>query len=510
MDYEFLDAEARQSFQDLVNELRQQMLGDQFQNLQQGMESLTKEDLGPIREMMRALNELLAKHVRGGATEEDFREFMDRFGHMFPPGIETLEDLVAHLERQAEQMASLLKSMPEDMRRQLEDTMRALLQDDDLQMELMQMTDFLEQITGHPLGRPYSFSGDDPVGLDEAMDLMRSLNEVDQLERQLRQAIREMDFDLIDKDLARELLGPEAAAELEELRRLTTLLQESGLAKQGRRDLELTAKGIRRIGEAALRDLFAELRRDRVGQHDARARGAGSEQVTETKPWEFGDPFLVDIGTSIGNAVRRAGPGVPLKIEVSDLEVHRTESLITSSTVIAVDMSRSMFNNGAFIEAKRVALALNTLIKTRFPRDYLGLVVFSYFAMELNPDRLLQSDWVDWSGTNIEVALEKARQMLSKQTSTNRQIILITDWRPRPTWGSRGEEGTIEDMLREVKRCTRSGIRINTFMMDHDPSSMALAQAMMRINKGRVFFGAPGGVGRYVLVDYMRNRRKRI
>ena len=265
-----------------------------------------------------------------------------------------------------------------------------------------------------------------------------------------------MDFDLIDKDLARELLGPEAAAELEELQRLTTLLQESGLAKQGRRDLELTAKGIRRIGEAALRDLFAELRRDRVGQHDARARGAGSEQVTETKAWEFGDPFLVDIGTSIGNAVRRAGPGLPLKIEVSDLEVHRTESLITSSTVIAVDMSRSMFNNGAFIEAKRVALALNTLIKTRFPRDYLGLVVFSYFAMELNPDRLLQSDWVDWSGTNIEVALEKARQMLSKQTSTNRQIILITDWRPRPTWGSCGEEGTIEDMLREVKRCTRS------------------------------------------------------
>jgi uncharacterized protein with von Willebrand factor type A (vWA) domain len=510
MDYEFLDADARQSFQDLVNELRQQMLGDQFQSLQQGMESLTKEDLGPIKEMMRALNELLAKHVRGGATEEDFREFMARFGHMFPPGIETLEDLVAHLERQAEQMASLLKSMPEDMRRQLEETMRALLQDDDLQMELMQMTDFLEQITGHPLGRPYSFSGDTQVGLDEAMDLMRSLNEVDQLERQLRQAIREMNFDLIDKDLAKELLGPEAAAELEELKRLTTLLQESGLAKQGRRDLELTAKGIRRIGEAALRDLFAELRRDRVGQHDARARGVGSEQVTETKPLEFGDPFLVDIGTTLSNAVRRSGPGVPVKLEASDLEVHRTESLITSSTVIAVDMSRSMFNNGAFIEAKRVALALNTLIKTRFPRDYLGLVVFSYFAMELNPDRLLQSDWVDWSGTNIEVALEKARQMLSKQTSTNRQIILITDWRPRPTWGSRGEEGTIEDMLREVKRCTRSGIRINTFMMDHDPSSMALAQAMMRINKGRVFFGAPGGVGRYVLVDYMRNRRKRI
>ena len=510
MDYEFLDPDARQEFQDLVTELRQQMLGDQFRNLQQGLESLSAEDLGPVREMMRALNQLLAKHLRGGATEQDFREFMETFGSFFPPGINSLEDLVEHLERQAELMASLLKSMPEEMRRQLEATMQALLQDDELQMELMQMADFLEQITGRPLGHRFQFSGDDSLGLDEAMDLMRSLNDADELERQLRQAIREMDFDSVDRDLVRQLLGDQAAAEIEELRRLTTLLQESGLAKQGRRDIELTAKGIRRIGESALRDLFAELRRDRVGQHDARARGSGSEQVSETKPWEFGDPFLVDIGTSIGNAVRRAGPGVPLKLDVADLAVHRTEALITSSTVIAVDMSRSMFNNGAFIEAKRVALALNTLIKTRFPRDYLGLVVFSYFAMELNPDRLLQSDWVDWSGTNIEVALEKARQILSKQSATNRQIILITDWRPRPTWGSYGEEGTIEDMLREVKRCTRSGIRINTFMMDRDPSSMALAQTMMRINKGRVFFGAPGGVGKYVLVDYLRNRRKRI
>jgi uncharacterized protein with von Willebrand factor type A (vWA) domain len=201
---------------------------------------------------------------------------------------------------------------------------------------------------------------------------------------------------------------------------------------------------------------------------------------------------------------------VPVEIVPGDLEVHKREALSTSATVIAMDMSRSMFNNGAFPEAKRVALALNTLIKTRFPRDYLTLVVFSYFAMELNPERLLQSDWVDWSGTNIEVALAKARQLLAKRKSQNRQIILITDWRPRPTWGPYGDEGTVEDMLREVKRCTRAGIRINSFLMDRDPTSLALAQAMMRINKGRVFFGAPGQVGRYVLVDYLKNKRKRV
>jgi uncharacterized protein with von Willebrand factor type A (vWA) domain len=294
------------------------------------------------------------------------------------------------------------------------------------------------------------------------------------------------------------------------LRQFAKLLEEAGLAKRNGNDIELTARGIRRIGERALKDLFAELRQDRHGEHDNRDRGASSEQVSETKAWEFGDPFLLDIAASIGNAVRRGGPGLPVEIEPGDLEVHKREALSTSATVIAMDMSRSMFNNGAFPEAKRVALALNTLIKTRFPRDYLTLVVFSYFAMELDPERLLQSDWVDWSGTNIEVALAKARQLLAKRKSQNRQIILITDWRPRPTWGPYGDEGTVEDMLREVKRCTRAGIRINSFLMDRDPTSLALAQAMMRINKGRVFFGAPGQVGRYVLVDYLRNKRKRI
>ena len=510
MDYEFIDEDARQAFQDLVNELRQKMLGDQFRSLQQGLESMSAEDLEPMREMLRELNQLLAKHLRGGATEQDFRDFMDRFGHLFPPGIESLDDLVEYLERQAEQMASLLKSMPEEMRRQLEETMQALLQDESLQMDLMQMADLIEQITGRPLGRAQPFSGDTPVGLDEAMDLMRGLNEVDELERQLREAMRNLDFESVDQDLMRELMGPEGLAALEEIARVAKLLEEAGLARRDGHDMQLTPRGIRVLGERTLRDLFAELRQDRVGQHDLSTRGSSSEQISETKPWQFGDPFLLDIGASLGNAVRRSGPGLPVKLDAKDLEVYRREALTTSSTVIAMDMSRSMFSNGAFSEAKRVAFALNSLIKSHYPRDYLELVVFSYFAMELAPERLLQSDWVDWSGTNIEVALIKARQLLGRRQSANRQIILITDWRPRPTWGPFGDEGTIEGMLKEVKRCTRAGIRINTFMMDRDPTSMALAQTMMRLNKGRVFFAAPGKIGRYVLVDYLKNKRKHV
>jgi uncharacterized protein with von Willebrand factor type A (vWA) domain len=510
MDYEFMDQQARDDFQELVNELRQKMLGDQFRMMQEGLERMTQEDLGPIRDMVRALNELLMKHVRGGATEEDFRRFMEQYGPFFPDSIQNIDDLVAYMEQQAEAMASLLASMPDEMRRELMQTMQALLQDEQLQYELMQMADLIEQITGRPLGRRYPFSGDTPVSFDEAFDIMHDLGEVDELERQLRDAIRNLDFDQVDEDLMRRLLDQDAVNALNDMRRLTELLQDAGFAKRESNDFELTARGVRRLGERTLRDLFAEMRQDRLGNHDQANRGSSSEQVSETKPWEFGDPFLVDISTSVSNAIRRNGPGIPVKIEATDLEVHRREALISSATVIAMDMSRSMFSNGAFYEAKRVAFALNTLIKTRFPRDDLRLVVFSYFAMELKPERLLQSDWVDWSGTNIELALAKSRELLSKNKSANRQIILITDWRPRPTWGPYGDEGTIEGMLQEVRRCTRSGIRINTFMMDNAPSSMALAQHMMRMNKGRVFFGTPGKMGRYVLVDYLKNKRKRL
>jgi uncharacterized protein with von Willebrand factor type A (vWA) domain len=510
MDYEFVDQAAREAFQELVDELRQKMLGDQFKMMQQGLERMTQEDMGPIREMVQELNQLLAKHARGGATDADFRQFMARFGHMFPDNIDSIDDLVEYLEQSASQMASLLASMPAEMRQQMMETMQALMQDEQLQSELMQMGDLIEQITGRPLGRRYPFQGDDPVGFDEAFDVMRDLHNVDELERQLRQAMRDLDFDSVDEDLLQKLLGPDATNTLNDMRRMAKLLEEAGIARRDGRDMTLTPRGVRRLGERTLRDLFAELRQDRVGQHDQPQRGQSAEQVSETKPWEFGDPFLVDIGTSIGNAVRRRGPGIPIEIEPKDLEVDRRESLISSATVIAMDMSRSMFSNGAFYEAKRVAFALNTLIQSRYPRDYLQLVVFSYFAMELKPERLLQSDWVDWSGTNIELALSKSRELLSKLKSSNRQIILITDWRPRPVWGPFGDEGTVEGMLREVRKCTRAGIRINTFMMDSDPSSMALAQAMMRMNKGRVFFGAPGKMGRYVLVDYLKGKKKRI
>ena len=124
--------------------------------------------------------------------------------------------------------------------------------------------------------------------------------------------MRNLDFDTVDRDLMRRILGAEAEAALEEMARFAKILEEAGLAKRNGNDIQLTPRGIRRMGERALKDLFAELRQDRHGQHEQRDRGSSAEQVHETKPWEFGDPFLVDIGASLGNAIRRSGPGLPV------------------------------------------------------------------------------------------------------------------------------------------------------------------------------------------------------
>jgi uncharacterized protein with von Willebrand factor type A (vWA) domain len=524
LDYEFMDEKAREAFDELVGDLRQKMLGNYFEGMKQGLQNLTPEDLGPVREMVKELNKLLSKHLSGEDTEQDFRDFMSRFGHMFPPEVQDIDDLVEYMQRQAAQMASLMKSLSDDQRQELQDMMEQLLRDDRLAWDLAQMAGLLEAITGEPLGRQFMFAGDSSLGLDEAMDLFGRLGEFDELERQFQEAMREFDAGRIDPDLAERLLGPEAAAMLEEVQRLARTLEEAGLIRQGQRSLELTPKAIRLLGERALKEIFAELRSDRTGQHDARIRGQGSEQQTDTKQWEFGDPFLLDIGKSISNAVFRHGPGTPVKMDVKDLEVYRTESLVTASTVIVLDMSMSMIRSGAFAEAKRVALALDTLMRSRFPRDYLELVVFSYFAVELKAGRLLQSDWsMNPRGTNIQEALHRARRLLSKRkSSANRQIILITDGQPTMYTASDGQvirgwspyewprysPEAMEETLKEVRRCTLDGITMNTFLMAGDPELVAFAKLMTEINKGRVFLTTPGRLGHYILFDYLSGKSK--
>ena len=515
--YEFMDPEAWRKFQELLRSLRQQMLQPFLKGMQQALSGMTREDLARMREMVQDLNRMLREKARGG--EPDFKGFMDKWGQNFP-GVGSLDELMDQIGRQIAQMQSLMRSMSPEQRQQLQDMMQAaLLQDERLDAALSQLAQTLGQLMPlDEMSRRYDFRGDDTVTLDEAMRLMDELGQLDRLERQVRGAQSPADLDKIKPEDVDRLLGPEAARDLERLREIAKKLEEAGyLERQGDR-LQLTARAIRKIGDKALSDIFARLARDRFGRHAVEHRGAGGDRTDEAKRYEFGDPFLLDLRETLMNAVERNGPGTPLRLTPDDFEVFRTELSTQAATVVMLDMSRSMINNGCFFAAKKVALALSALIRGQFPRDSLSIIGFSLYAREFTQAQLPGLSWTEWNvGTNMHAGFALARQLLGRRPGTNKQIIMITDG--EPTAHMEGGEAqfayppthrTLKETLVEVQRCTREGIVINTFMLEQSSMLTSFVDEMARINHGRAFFATPERLGEYVLVDYVSARRKRV
>ena len=517
-DYDFMDSGAREDFDALMQELQQQFLQQYFQGMQESLQNLTQGDLAQIAEMVRDLNELVKQKLQG--DDPDISDFMNRWGHMFPPGIETFDQLMDYMSNQMAQMQSLMNSMSPEMRRQLEEMMDGLLQDNRLAWDLFELGTNLERM--NPSSFPdndFRLFGDEPVTLQEALRLMGDLNDMEELEQQLRHALRTNDATNIDADDLGKVLGEEARQFAQELQRLTKELEDAGLIrKRGENSWELTPQAMRKIGDKALTDIFNRIRGGDIGDHNRDKSGVGVEITDETKRWEFGDPLHLNTLKTVSNAVLREGPGTPVRIRPDDFEIDRTISQTRASTVIAIDMSYSMFWDGAFQAGQRVGLALDTLIRSKFPKDWVSVVAFSYFVLPIQSHMLLDTYWVEFGGgTNFQEVLRQSRQILGRQGGNNKQIILITDGEPttynwtesdlRADYGRRGG-GLIEATMREVMRCTRDNITINTFMLDQSPSLLRFVQLMTKINKGRAFVASPHSLGSYVVSDYVSNRNK--
>jgi uncharacterized protein with von Willebrand factor type A (vWA) domain len=518
-EYDFMDPEARQQFEELLQMLQQQVMQSYFKGLQQGLQSMTPEAMHQMQQMVRDLNNLLEKHRRGEDTEDDFQDFMKKWGEFFPDGINNVDDLANHLQQQIQQMESLLNSMTPEMRRQLEDMVDALFQDGDFQQEMSRLAQNLGRM--NPSGgapNDFQFGGDEPLTLQEAMHLMGDMNRLDQLEREFMQAIRSNDASNIDADEIGRLLGEEAQRMTEQMQQLTKMLEEAGLIRRKGSDWELTPKAVRKIGERALKDIFGSLKSATFGDHTIEKSGVGLERLNETKPYQYGDPFAIDVERSIMNAITREGPSTPIKLRQDDFEIYRSETLTQCSTVIMLDMSYSMMMAGRFQAGRKVALALDSLIRSQFPKDTLYVVAFSYFVLTLKPEMLLDSYWVEYGGgTNFQEALRQARMILNKHKSGTRQIIMITDgqpttfssWSGDDAWdGYRRSPRALEETLREVVRCTKDGITINTFMMERDRYLTDFVAMMARINRGRAFYATPSRLGEYILLDYVNNKKK--
>lgn len=515
-EYEFLDGGARMQFGALAATLERHVLQQNFQQVEQSLHGISPADVDGFAAALHDLNGLLAAQAAG--DEPDFESFLGEHGDHFL-GAGSLDELVDSLRLQAEHTEALLRSMTATMREQLHALLQSVMRHDALRHEMGRLTEFLERSSPSSHGsRGYPFSGEESVTLDEALQLIRRMHDLDALERALEEATLDGHLDNVDGPLVRAHLGDEAWSGFQRLENMPGALERAGYiaCRDGRYDL--TTRGIRRIGQKALHDIFRNLKNDAFGEHAIALRGRGGDPSESTKSYEFGDPFLLDLHGTLMNSVQRSPSGSGIKLSIEDFEVFRLDHRAQASTVLMVDLSRSMPLRGCFVAAKRVALALNSLIRTQFPRDHLYVVGFSDYARQISPEALHGLTIGDGVyGTNMQHGFMLARRLLGRHTRESKQIILITDG--EPTAHCEGSQvhvaypptpATFQETLREVKRCTTDGIVINTFMLARSPYLTDFVNHLTRINRGRAFFATPERLGDYVLVDYMAFRRSTV
>jgi len=517
--YEFVSSDARQHFEDLMEKLRQEVTKTYFDQMSEALANPDPEQLAHMRDGFDALNRMIEQRQAGEPIDPSFESFLEQYGDLFPGDPADLDELLEQLAARMAAAQAMWNSMSPEQRAQLQGLAESLLEDMDLRWQVDRLAGNLQQaFPDAGWQQRYRFSGDQPMGMGEATDAAANLRDLDELEAFLRSANSPAALSEVDLDKVAKHLGDDAAKSMDRLAKLAKQLTDAGLIDQREGRYELTPADTRRIGQQALSDLFGQLTKDRVGNHRTTWSGTGHDREETTKPYEFGDPFNLDLSRTVHNAVRRSGSGVPVRLTPDDFEVIETEALTRTATVLLLDLSLSMPMRDNFVPAKKMAMALHSLITTRFPRDYLGLVGFSEVARVIEPEDLPTVSWDYVYGTNLQHGLILARKMLAHQPGT-KQIVLVTDGEPTahiiPDHTGVGYDvffnyppipETLEVTLAEVMRCTRSNITINTFLLDPDRALWGFVDQLSRINRGRTFSTSPDQLGDYVLVDFLKHK----
>ena len=494
-----------------VRRRRAELTKNAFSEMQTAIANASPEMLRRAREMLSELNRLIERRQAGEDVQADFERFMDRYRDLLPEGPKDLDGLLEAIAQQLAATRALFESMTPAQRAKLAELSEALLEDELLRAELERLSANMAGASMDDNGLALS------LGLGPAGSVLGQVSDLGQLEQLLAGAPSPGALAEVDIDRARELLGADDARSLDALGRLARQLRDAGLVEQKEGRLRLTPRGLRRIGDQALADLYTRLSVYRHGQHPVGRPGNGHERAGETKAYEWGDPFNLSIERTLRNAVARRGPGTPVELSPVDFEVERTEALSRSATVIMLDLSLSMPMRGNFVAAKKMTMALHALISGRFPSDYLGIVGFSRYARPIRFRDLPEVSWdYDW-GTNIQHGLALSRQLLAHQRGT-KQIIMVTDGEPtayfpdgtsEPVFAYPPTQGTVDATLVEVARCTRAGVRINTFALDATGHLRHFVEQLTRLNHGKAFFTSPETLGDYVLKDFLEARMSR-
>ncbi len=511
--YRFADPEAQRMFDELLERLREQVMGAYFRRLAEGLRSASPEDLARLRDMLAELNELIERRDRGEAV--DFDGFMRRYGDLFPDRPSSLEELLGSMARRMAAMSRLLASLPPEQQAELRELAEQVLGDLDLAFEVDRL--------GAHLARLYpDLAWSEPVepGEGEAaaplaatVDVMERLHEYEELERAARQDYPGATIEDVDEEAVRRALGEEAAIDLRRLKRIERALEEAGVLVRRRGRLEVTPLGARRLGERALAKVFEHLRRDREGTHEARDPGGAAEPTGATRSWRFGDAGRIAVQRTVFNAVLREGPGRAPRLRPEDFELVEEEQRTETATALLLDLSFSMPLRGHFVHAKRMALALHALIEGRYPHDTLYLIGFSDYARRLEPRDLAAPGFERVYGTNMHHAFHLAGRLLAEHPRASRQVIMVTDG--EPTAHLEGERSffswppvarTIELTLAEAVRLARSGVTLNVFMLEGSPGLVRFMERLAQLTAGRVFLMDDRELGAFVVRDYVSRR----
>jgi uncharacterized protein with von Willebrand factor type A (vWA) domain len=514
-DYQWRSPEAREKYQEIQDLLRSEVLDAQFAGMRNALANATPEDLARIRDMMRALNDMLDADARGEHTQEQFDEFMRQYGDFFPENPQNLAELIDSLARRAAAAQRLMDSLTPEQRAELGGLMAQAMNNAGLAGEMARLQAGLRAARPDlQWGGAERMDGSDPMGYADATEALAEIAELDDLAELTLQDYPGASLDDIDEELVQRALGRQAVDDLEQLRRIERELQRQGYLERGGDGLQLTPRALRRLGASALRRVFSALESGRRGDHDVRDAGAAGEVTGATREWHFGDEQPINVVRTVRNAVAR---GRPIRLLAEDFEVDETERRSSAAVALLVDMSYSMELRGTWGEAKTTALALHSLVSTKYPQDSIEIIGFSDYARVLTPRALVDHDWDRVQGTNLQHALMLARRHLDKHRDAEPVILVITDGEPTAHLAADGfadfawppTRETIAATLAEVERCTRRGATINVFMLDDEPRLVSFMHELGRRNGGRVFLPNRGSLGEYVVSDYLRSRRGR-
>jgi uncharacterized protein with von Willebrand factor type A (vWA) domain len=520
--YDWKSREARENYEKIKDLLGREMLEQRFAGMKKALENATDEDRAAINEMLGDLNQLLESHRRGEDTQEQFDDFMEKHGDYFPENPQNIDELLDSLAQRAAAAQRMRNSMTQEQRDELDALAQQAFGSPELMDSLSQLDGNLRSLRpGEDWGGSEQMEGGEGLGLGDGTGVFQDLADLDELSDQLSQSYRGSNLDDLDLDKLSRQLGDEAAVDARTLQQLEQALRDTGTMKRGTDGtLKLTPKAMCQLGKALLRDV-ANRMSGRQGNRDLRQAGAAGERSGATREWAFGDTEPWDVTRTITNAIAREagnGPrdGAAVRIIIGDVEVQETEARTQACVALLVDTSFSMVMDGRWVPMKRTALALHTLITSRFRGDDLQLIAFGRHAEVMNIEQLTALEEMYNKGTNLHHALLLANRHFRKHPNAQPVLLIVTDGEPTSHLEASGDvffsypphPVTVANAVRELDNSMRLGAQTTFFRLGDDPGLARFIDSMARRVGGTVVAPELDDLGAAVVASYLGSRGK--